>query len=197
MADNISLNISGLDKVFANLNKLSDEIKTQVALEMNASALNIQSNAKKNAPVNMGTLRNSIILTEEIGTGKLVYTVGSKLSYAPYIEFGTGGKVDTQGYDSFAAQFKGKGGGTFKELVKALMEWVNRKGITGTYSIKTQRRTGNKAKNTKQDQSVAYAIALSIIKKGLRPQAFLLPAYESEKPKLLKKINDIIKNAKS
>jgi HK97 gp10 family phage protein len=197
MADNISLNISGLDKVFASLNKLSDKIKTEVALEMNSSALNIQSNAKRNAPVNMGTLRNSIALTEQIEAGKLTYTVGSKLNYAPYIEFGTGGKVDTQGYDSFAMQFKSKGGGTFKELVKALMEWVNRKGITGTYSIKSQKRTGNKAKNAKQDQSVAYAIALSIIKKGLRPQPFLIPAYESEKPKLLKKINDIIRNAKS
>lgn len=196
MADSISLNISNLDSVYANLNKLSEDIKTKIALEMNASALNIQSNAKKNAPVNMGTLRNSIQLTEDIGQGKVFFTVGSKLSYAPYIEFGTGGKVNTQGYDNFAAQFKGKKGGTFKELLLALMDWVNKKGLAGTYSVKTQRRTGNKAKRLSQDQQVAYAIALSIIKKGLRPQPFLIPAFESEKTKLLKKINDIL-NVKS
>ena len=198
MADNISFNITGLDKIFANIDSMSDKIKTDIALEMNSSALNIQSNAKKNAPVNMGGLRNSIQLTEEIGGGKLFYSVGSKLNYAPYIEFGTGGKVTIpSGYDNFASQFKGKSGGTFKELVLAIMDWVKKKGITGTYSIKTQRRTGSKATQSKENQSVAYAIALSIIRKGLRPQPFLLPAFESEKPKLITKIKQILSNAKS
>ena len=177
---------------------MSEKVKTDIALEINASALNIQSNAKKNAPVNMGGLRNSIQLTEQIGGGKLFYSVGSPLKYAPYIEFGTGGKVTIpSGYNDFANQFKGKSGGTFKELVLAIMDWVKKKGIVGTYSTKTQRRTGSKATQNKQNQSVAYAIALSIIRKGLRPQPFLLPAYESEKPKLIAKIKQILNNAKS
>jgi HK97 gp10 family phage protein len=196
MADNISLNITGLDKIFANIEKMSQDVKTKVAIEMNASALNIQSNAKKNAPVNLGGLRNSITLKEEIAIGKVFYSVGSALSYAPYIEFGTGGKVNTQGYESFAAQFKGKSGGSFRDLVLALTQWVKRKGLVGTYSVKTQRRTGNKSNNAKKDEAAAYAIALSILRKGIRPQPFLLPAYELEKHKLLKKIKDIL-NAKS
>jgi HK97 gp10 family phage protein len=197
MADAIFLKINGMDKLFNDLNKLSEKIKTEVALEMNASALNIQSNAKKNAPVNFGVLRNSIQLVEELGGGKLIYTVGSKLSYAPYIEFGTGGKVSIpNGYENFAQQFKGKQGGTFQQMLNALVEWVKRKGLVGTYSVKTQKRTGNKKIQSKQNESAAYAIAISILKKGLRPQPFLIPAYEQEIPKLKEKIKNIV-NAKS
>jgi len=197
MADSIYLKINGMDKLFNDLNKLSEKVKVQVAMEMNASALNIQSNAKKNAPVNFGGLRNSIQLVEELGGGKLIYTVGSKLSYAPYVEFGTGGKVTIpSGYDNFAQQFKGKQGGTFQQMLKALVEWVKRKGLVGTYSVKTQRRTGNKKTQSKQNESAAYAIAISILRKGLRPQPFLIPSYEQEIPKLKEKIKNIV-NAKS
>ena len=197
MADGIFLKVNGMDKLFNDLNKLSEKIKLEVALEINASALNIQSNAKKNAPVNFGVLRNSIELKEELGDGKLIYTVGSKLSYAPYVEFGTGGKVTIpSGYENFAQQFKGKKGGTFQEMLKALIEWVKRKGITGTYSIKTGRRTGNKKTQSKQNESAAYAIAISILRKGLRPQPYLIPAYEQEIPKLKERIKKII-NVKS
>lgn len=193
MADGIFLQVNGMDKLFNDLNKLSEKIKLEIALEINASALNIQSNAKKNAPVNFGILRNSIQLKEELGNGKLTYTVGSKLSYAPYVEFGTGGKVTIpSGYENFAGQFKGKTGGTFQEMLKALVEWVKRKGITGTYSVKTGRRTGNKSIQSKQNESAAYAIALSILRKGLRPQPYLIPAYEEEIPKLKEKIKNII-----
>jgi hypothetical protein len=38
-------------------------------------------------------------------------------------------------------------------------------------------------------------IALSILRKGLRPQPFLIPAFEQEKPKLKLRIEKIIKNA--
>jgi HK97 gp10 family phage protein len=196
MADGIFLKVNGMDKLFNDLSKLSEKIKLEVALEMNASALNIQSNAKKNAPVNFGILRNSIQLVEELGDGKLIYTVGSKLSYAPYVEFGTGGKVTIpNGYENFAEQFKGKKGGTFQEMLKALIEWVKKKGIVGTYSTKTQRRTGSKKVQSKQNESAAYAIAISILRKGLRPQPYLIPAYEQEVPKLKERIKNII-NAK-
>lgn len=188
----ISLNINGIDKVFNDLNKLSDKVKIDIAREMASSALNIQTNAKKNAPINFGTLRNSIHFTEELGDNKLLYTIGSNLSYAPYIEFGTGGKVNTQGYDDFANKFKGKTGGAFKDLLLALIEWVKKKGIVGTYSIKTQRRTGGKSIQKKQNEAAAYAIAISILKKGIRPQAYLLPAYEQEIPKLIQRIKNTI-----
>ena len=197
MADKIFLNVNGMDKIFNDFKKYTEKIKVDIALEINASALNIQSNAKKNAPVNFGTLRNSIQLVEELGQGKLLYTIGSKLPYAPYVEFGTGPKTSVPAnYNEFAMQFKGNKRGTFKQMIEALMLWVKAKGLTGTYSVKTGKRLGSKQKNQTQDKSAAYAIAISILKKGLRPQPYLIPAYEKEIPKLKENIKKVL-NAKS
>jgi HK97 gp10 family phage protein len=111
MADNISFKIEGLDALIKRLGKLSPIIAKEVALEVNASALAIQSKAKRDVVVDNGMLRNSIQLKEvNVGT-KIVYTVGSALKYAPYVEFGTGGLVNVPaGFESFAIKFKGTKG---------------------------------------------------------------------------------------
>jgi hypothetical protein len=72
--------------------------------------LAIQSKARRDVVVDNSTLRSSIQL-KEVNTGdKIMYTVGSRLKYAPYVEFGTGGTVNVPaGYEDFAIQFKGKG----------------------------------------------------------------------------------------
>jgi hypothetical protein len=193
---NITFELKGLNEVLNNFKQMDQKIQKVVKDEVNASALKIQSDAKKLAPINLGTLRGSIQLTEISNQNGFVYSVGTKLSYAPYIEFGTGGKVSIPvGYENYAMQFKGKTGGKFIDMVKALAQWVMSKGIVGTYSVKTQRRTGNKSNQNKQNMSAAYAIALSILRKGLRPQPYLIPSFEQEKPKLITRLENIIKNA--
>ena len=110
MADQIYFKIEGLDALIKRLGKLSPKIAKEVAMEVNASALAIQSKAKRNVVVDNGMLRNSIQLNEINRGDKIVYTVGSALRYAPYVEFGTGGLVNVPaGFESFAIQFKGKG----------------------------------------------------------------------------------------
>jgi hypothetical protein len=111
MADHISFKIEGLDALIKRLGKLSPKIAKEVAMEVNASALAIQSKAKRDVVVDNSTLRSSIQLKEvNVGT-KIVYTVGSALKYAPYVEFGTGGLVNVPaGFESFAIQFKGTKG---------------------------------------------------------------------------------------
>jgi HK97 gp10 family phage protein len=195
----ITLDIKGINETLAKFNKLEKNVKAGIKNEVASSVLNIYSDAKKLAPINIGTLRGSIF-KDEVSKSENVFmfTVGAKASYAPYIEFGTGGKVSVpSGYADYAMQFKGKTGGKFIDMVKALAEWVSKKGITGTYSVKTQRRTGSTSTQSKQNMSTAYAIAISILRKGLRPQPFLIPAFEAEKPKLISKIQNVIKNAKS
>ena len=180
--DSVTFRIEGLDQMIKALGSVSQKIEKEVIGEFAASAMKIQSDAKKNAPVNLGKLRQSIYLDAEVKDKTIKYVVGSNASYAPYIEFGTGGKVSIPtGYASFAGEFKGKKGGKFMDLLKALTEWVNKKGIA----------SGKKSK------SVAYAIALSILRRGIRPQPFLIPAFEAEKNNLKKRIKDIIRNAKS
>ena len=110
MADKISFKIEGLDALIKRLGKLSPEIAKEVAMEVNASALSIQSKARRDVIVDNGILRNSIQLKEVNKGDKIIYTVGSALKYAPYVEFGTGGTVNVPaGYEDFAIQFKGKG----------------------------------------------------------------------------------------
>ena len=110
MADQISFKIEGLDALIKRLGKLAPEIAKEVALEVNASALAIQSKARRDVVVDNGILRNSIQLREINRGDKIMYTVGSALRYAPYVEFGTGGTVSVPaGYEDFAMQFKGKG----------------------------------------------------------------------------------------
>jgi HK97 gp10 family phage protein len=179
----ITIEIKNLDEAFKKFNNMSNTVKKNIKNEVAASALNIQSNAKKLAPINLGKLRQSIYINETSkGQNEFMFTIGAAAKYAPYIEFGTGGKVSIpSGFSDEASKFKGKTGGKFSDLVKALTEWVSKKGIA----------SGKKSK------SVAYAIALSIIRRGIRPQPFLIPSFQAEKPKLITKIKDVIRNAKS
>jgi HK97 gp10 family phage protein len=113
MADHISFKIEGLDALIKRLGKLAPQMAKDVAKEVNASALSIQSKAKRTVASNSidkGRLLGSIQLKEINQGDKIIYTVGSALKYAPYIEFGTGGLVSVPaGYEDFAIQFKGKG----------------------------------------------------------------------------------------
>ena len=176
-----TFDIGNLSEVLKRFDTLDTKIQQEVKDEINASALNIQSGAKRLAPVNFGQLRNSIYLKEQKVEKGVVFTVGAKASYAPYVEFGTGGKVSIPaGFEELASGFKGKKAGTFKDMVEALTLWVKRKGIGGG-----------------KDKSIAYAIAISILRKGMRPQPFLIPAFQAEKPKLIKNILNVLKNVKS
>lgn len=110
MANDVSFKIEGLDALIKRIGKLAPEIAKEVAMEVNASALAIQSKARRDVVVDNSTLRSSIQLKEINRGDKIMYTVGSRLKYAPYVEFGTGGTVNVPaGYEDFAIQFKGKG----------------------------------------------------------------------------------------
>lgn len=210
MADNIHFSINGIDNLLKRVRSLEESVKDSIALEIRESALKIQRDAKRNAPVDIGSLRNSIYIDNDYSKNKLTYKVGAGASYAPYIEFGTGGsvKVDPK-YAKYALQFKGKrsGGGTLDEFMLALMDWVRRKGIAGTYQaktydIKTRKassivRKGNKSQKMLEDYDVAFIIMMKILKKGINPQPFLLPAYDAERPILINKIKTALKNVKS
>jgi HK97 gp10 family phage protein len=178
-----TFDIGNLSEVLKRLDTLDAKVQQEVKDEINASALNIESMAKRLAPVNMNTLRGSIYKKERKVEKGIVYTVGAKASYAAYVEFGTGGKVSIPaGFEDLANGFKGKKAGTFKDMVEALMQWGIRKGYIEA------------GKNAKKH---AYFMAIKILKNGLRPQPFLIPAFEAEKPKLIKNILNVLKNVKS
>ena len=201
MPKGFSFNLTGLDAFDRKLKDLKSDVYKNTVAELSASTMRIEKAAKREAPVNLGTLRQSI---HAVSYAPLTHAVVSYASYAPYVEFGTGGKVSVPpGYEDFAMQYKGLPGGTYYDFLMAIAEWVRRKGIKpndATYSVKipmkTIRRTGTKAQKFDQDVRMAQAIAFSILKKGIRPQPFMIPAYEAEKPVLIDRLKKIL-NAKS
>ena len=96
----IFFNVTQFDETLVKLENLTQKLKNDIINETNASALKIQSEAKKNAPANFGTLRGSIHLKEDGGIDKKVYIVGSDLLYAPYVEFGTGTRFQIPVYQN-------------------------------------------------------------------------------------------------
>ncbi|CAB5218368.1 phge_HK97_gp10, phage protein, HK97 gp10 family [uncultured Caudovirales phage] len=196
-----ALNLSGLDNLTKRLNSLDNNLRVEIISEMSASALRIETKAKRNAPVNLGTLRQSIHSVSD--TGGLTHKVIASASYAPYVEFGTGGKVSIPaGYEDFAVQFKGKGSGTLEDLIQALIVWVKRKGLAGTYQATAYdvsskkaskiKRTGTAKVKKSEDEKLARFLAFKILKNGLRAQPFLIPAYEEEKPILFNKLKKLL-----
>jgi len=96
-------------KFISNLNSMSIKIHQDLENAVMESALNIETNAKMDCPVNMGILRSSIH-SENISQGKeIAWRVSTNIPYAPYVEFGTGTNVSIPvGYDEYAYQFKGE-----------------------------------------------------------------------------------------
>ena len=169
-----AVSLGGFKELEGKLKNLTTAIKVDVGDEINSSVNTIRNNAIRLATVNLGQLRGSIATDKE---SELTYSVAANTSYAAYVEFGTGPQVNVPAdFKSYAQQFKGKSGGKFKDMVEALTLWVKRKGIG----------------NGKNDKGLAYVIALSILRKGMRPQPFLIPAYEMEKPKLIQRLNKLL-----
>lgn len=195
MAKAFTLDISAFK---ADINKAvkayADKVEGIVDDELTGAVNEIATKAKQKAPKDQSHLSSSIHTDID---QRLQKEVDVDAFYAPYMEFGTGQKVKVPDeWATYASQFKGKQGNKgLDELLENLIEWVRRKGLAGTYSVKTQRRTGNKGSYLIQDAEVAYAIFLSIIRKGINPHPFLYPAYKEVVAGLAQRIQNKIDNA--
>lgn len=185
----VTLQIKNLDKLRAEIKAYPQDIDRIITNEFKSFGQEVVSLAQRNAPVDEGRLRQSISST----TTDLKVNIAVAVDYAAYIEFGT--KSFAAQYvnqlpaewKQLASEFKGSGGGSFKELVLRITEWVHRKGlgtgfagdigVSGTYSTKTRKRTGSKSKQEQQDKQIAYMIARKILIKGIPPQPYLYPAF--------------------
>lgn len=107
----IKINNSDLKALTKKLDALKELSQKEFSNEIGATAAFSSTRAKKVAPLDEGGLRQSIGFSK-IGNKAAVF---ARVHYAPYVEFGTGKKVDLDDMrqlgipDSYAAQFKGKG----------------------------------------------------------------------------------------
>ena len=161
--------IKKLEKILANLDsKVKDDLDSKV----NGVALDTQRLAAQSAPEDIGRLAGSFS-TEKEKNKELSYVIKNNMPYAPYVEFGTGGKYKPGEWDDFAKQFQGKGDGTFDEGVQAIADWLGRHG-------------GN--------PEDAVGVLFSILKNGISPQPFLWPAFKLGRKQLEQDVTDYINN---
>jgi hypothetical protein len=186
-----TIKVAGLDAVMKRFNELPKIIQKEITGELKLSAEEVRRLAIKDAPGDQGRLRQSITVNQSTG---IAFTTTVQNNYAAYMEWGTKRKAKVPSeLQAYAATFKGKGD-TGGDMDAAILAWVKRKGIAGTYSVKTRRRTGNKATKDQQDKQAAFLIARSIRKKGVTPHPFFFKNVFLVRDKLRKRIETIINN---
>ena len=191
MATGFSFKVQGLDKLIKVFDELPKQTQKELGAELKFTSNEIRDGAKRDAPTDEARLKQSISVAT---TGNLSFEIVAQSSYAGYLEFGTKTYVSVPpGLESVANQLKGPSGGAGDPL-KALQAWVKRKGIAGTYSVKTRRRTGGKETKEKQDKQIAFLIWRKIREFGIKPRPFFFKQLGPAEAKLTKKLANIIKS---
>ena len=174
----MELQVKGLDTLIKKMDKLASNVQKEVQAELNEWADTTSQNAKSLVSANSsdeGMLLRSI--NPNYGNGFASVTASAK--YAAYVEFGTRKYAAAYvsslpgDWQTYAATFKGKSGGTFKEFVKSLMAWGSRTG--------------------KMDPKYAYVTALKILREGVKARPFLYPSVQKTLPVLRSNLKAIFK----
>lgn len=193
MAKGAQIRVEGLELIKKKLLGLPKLIAKEIDQEMGAAADDFANRADADAPIDQGALRQGIT-RKKLGT--MNWAVVSSASYSAYIEFGTKSRVKVPSeYTEFAAQFKGKGKGGGKGFYDSILAWVKRKGIAGSYNVKTRRREGSKVDKQIEDEQVAFAIYLSILRHGVHPHPFFLKQVPIVKAEFDRKCDEAFKRA--
>lgn len=170
MAKGYEVKVLNLNEVIGDFEALE---QLDMTLTLNQAGVLVQDTAKELAPFNEGTLSRSI--THYLPDDKTV-VVGTNLSYAPYVEYGTG---------RFAKNGNGRPG-----------YWVYVEGSDGTFRQKKRTiYTLEQAKWIKARLIEEGIPADRIwITKGQKPQPFLEPALEQNRDKISKLFAQAIKD---
>lgn len=191
MAGSVTIQVQGFEKLAPKFKRLPTEVIKETDGLLARTAQGFENRAQADAPVDRGQIKGFIASKKE---GEMNYEVVSGAPYSAYIEFGTKRRFRAiPGVDS--SKFKGKGSGDYYDFLKAILEWVERKGIASRFSVKTRQ----KLKHTKADNErvlqTAEAIALSIIRHGVNPHPFFFKQLPIAQSEIQNGIKEVIKKA--
>ena len=166
-----SSEIEALNKKFNSLsqkvNKAAGDGLNKVGMKILADA---QGNLKKNNSIATGKLINSGKVVD--ARGSFDVEVGFDTDYAYFVEFGR--KAGTP------------------PPWRPIFEWVKKKHIADTFSIKTRRPTARQHDFETKAKSLAFAIAKSKERKGTKARPFLYPAFRKNEDEVIKILQDAI-----
>lgn len=110
----VQVKVSGVDILLKDLDQYSKDVKQGVLDEIREWSVRTEADAQRDVPVKTGDLKGTIrTASENNGLTWIVKAGGiDDVNYAPFIEFGTGVRVDKSflqeyGLVSYALQFKG------------------------------------------------------------------------------------------
>jgi HK97 gp10 family phage protein len=173
----IGAQLIGVNALKTALDKLDADARGKAAQIIRYHALNIQNDAKRLAPVDMGLLRASI--KPRFYKSGTISEISTDTGYAAFIEFGTGpkGKQKHALGGPIPPEYQHGTGRDKpgKALVLAILEWMKRKGIRPKVS-------GRGKKKKAAELSLAYVIARHIARFGTAPRPFMFPAFEKVRP---------------
>lgn len=190
MADVLTFSISG--DLLDRLKRAPGLLVQEVSRELKDSADRIAGGAQRDAPVDEGALRRGITNHKVSDTE---YMITSAARQSPFIEWGTKRRVKIpSALQQYAAQFRGGGGGSAEEALKAIMGWVRRKGIK--FDNATRFKSGQRKGQNRQLslEQTAYIIFHYIMINGIKPQPFFFDKLTKEEPVLIKNINNVLKD---
>ena len=111
----VQVKVSGINILLQDLDKYSKEVQQGIYKEVSDWAKRTESDAQRDVPVDTGALKSTIrSVVSNNGLTWIVKAGGiNNVNYAPYIEFGTGARVDKSflqqfGLTEYASQFKGR-----------------------------------------------------------------------------------------
>lgn len=95
-----------------NIRKITEKKRKQIEAATRANAQELATQAKRNAPKDLSSLAKGIQFFE-VESPWIKYAVVATEKYSPYVEFGTGDKVEVPpGLEDYAMQFYVNGEGT-------------------------------------------------------------------------------------
>lgn len=164
--------IQGLEKLKAKIKALPKDVQEEVVGEIQAWGNEVNSMQlaliSQQKIQDFGGLQQN---TKAMPTPDGVELI-SNVYYAPFVEFGTGAKVKVPAeVAAYAAQFRGKKRGTFKEFVVKMREWMKRKGY---------------------NEKLAFVAALNKIRNGSEARPYFFDPYLKKRRTLIERINKVI-----
>jgi HK97 gp10 family phage protein len=157
----ISVKVHGVRETIANFKRLSAELRRELQKTVARSAMSVQRGARRRCPVDTGRLRASI--RPVYYRDGLSAEVGTEVSYAAFMEFGTGSLGASTNEQPLPSGYQH--GGPFKPPAQALVEWARRHKVS------------------------PWAVSLGIFQAGgVAARPFLFPAWEEERPRFIEAV---------
>lgn len=163
------ITLQGIDKLRRKLMSTQPLYQDALTRALRKSAITVEREAKQNLTV-----------MDAVDTGRLRANVTHRLDPSPtprFAEVGTNVKHARNVH-------QGRRPGARMPPPSALLPWVRRNKVAGTFSMRTRRRTGSRVLRQRQDLAAAWAIAKAIARRGIKAKPFLTDALKAATPQI-------------